>query len=181
MAWTTPMTFVANTPLTAAQLNVHLRDNFLETEPAKATSLGGMFVATGLNRIAERVGGSHVVDVAEDTTSTSYVDLETVGPTLTLTTGTRALVLISCQMSIDLNGVTANMTVAVSGSTTIAASDSGSVQIDGMGAADKVARIGITNYFDELVPGVNTFTAKYKCVSGQRATFSNRSLTVLPI
>jgi hypothetical protein len=180
MAWTAPMTFVASTPLTAAQLNTYLRDNMLETEAAKATALGGVFVANGPNSIVERVMGSHNIETAEDTSSTTYTDLETVGPTLTLTTGTRALVFISCQMSVDLNAVTANMTVAVSGKTTIAASDTASLQIDGMGAADKIARIGTSNYIDDLVPGENTFTCKYKCLSGQTATFANRSLTVIP-
>lgn len=180
MAWTTPMTFVANTPLTAAELNIHLRDNMMETEAAKATSLGGIFVADALNSIVERVGGNETIDVAEDTQSTSYADLDTVGPTVTCVTGSRALYFISCEMSIDTSGVSANMSVAISGATTVAASDTGSLQIDGMGSADKPCRIGLFNFYDDLTPGENTFTAKYKALSGNWATFSNRSLTVIP-
>lgn len=47
------MTFVSNAVLTAAQLNTHLRDNLLETAPAKATAPGRFIVSTGLNSISE--------------------------------------------------------------------------------------------------------------------------------
>lgn len=43
MTWTTPETYIAETVLTAAQLNVALRDNMLQTEAAKAETRGGIF------------------------------------------------------------------------------------------------------------------------------------------
>lgn len=52
MAWTAPGTAVGNTLLTAAFWNTHVRDNMLETAPAKATQAGQIFHATGPNVIA---------------------------------------------------------------------------------------------------------------------------------
>jgi hypothetical protein len=52
MAWTAPGTAVGNTLLTAAFWNTHVRDNLLETAPAKATAAGQLFQATAPNAIA---------------------------------------------------------------------------------------------------------------------------------
>ena len=67
MAWTAPMTAVANAVFTAAQFNTHVRDNLLETAPAKATTTGGYFVATGTNTIVQRVAS-----VASNASSTVF-------------------------------------------------------------------------------------------------------------
>ena len=69
MVWSTPLTAVANTPLTAAQWNASVRDNFNETAPAKATVGGRIFASTGPNTIAEREVLADVVETAETTTS----------------------------------------------------------------------------------------------------------------
>ena len=61
---------------------------------------------------------------SQTTTSTSYTDLATVGPAVTVTTGTSAIVLITTQASPSVQGPNACMSCAVSGATTIAASDS---------------------------------------------------------
>lgn len=179
MAWTTPMTFVSNTVLTAAQLNTNLRDNLMETEAAKAAIPGGLFISTGVNAIEERAGGSANVSTSETTTSTSYTDLTTTGPTLTVNTATRAFVFLTVAMQVDTDNVSANMTLDISGATQIAASDTGSVGIDGL-TNGKTARMGICNFYDNLTPGVNVFTCKYKSASGNVATFSDRNLTIIP-
>lgn len=179
MAWTAPMTFVDGTALTATQLNTYLRDNMMETEVAKATTFGGIMVSTGVNQITERVGGSDFIDDTQTTTSTTYTDLSTVGPTVTCTTGTKALFFMTCSMAVNVANLSANMALEVSGASTKAASDVGSSQIDGL-TADKAMRIGICGFFEDLVPGENVFTAKYKCLSGNTATFGDRALTVIP-
>ena len=61
MAWTTPLTAVSNTALTAAQWNASVRDNLLMTAPALATTTGRHFVSTGANTIAERAISSNSV------------------------------------------------------------------------------------------------------------------------
>ncbi len=179
MTWTTPMTFVDGNALTAAQLNTYLRDNLLETEAAKATTFGGLMIGAGPNSIVERFGGSDFIGDAETTTSTTYADLATVGPTVTCTTGTRAFLFMTCATSTNVASVSTNMACEVSGQTSKPASDIGSCQMDGL-AIDKAMHIGICGFFEDLVPGENTFTAKYKCLSGNIATFANRALTVMP-
>jgi hypothetical protein len=51
MAWTAPRTWVTDEVVSASQLNTHVRDNLLETAPAKATASGELFEATGANAL----------------------------------------------------------------------------------------------------------------------------------
>lgn len=178
MAWTAPMTFVDGTALTAAQLNIYLRDNMNETEAAKATTAGGLFIAAGPNEILERVGGSQHIDESETTTSTSFTNLATVGPQVTCTTGTRAFYFITAEISNNTANMHSLMAIEISGKTSQSPTDAGSLQIDGI-TADKSNRIGICGFYEELVPGENVFTAKYR-TGGGTATFGDRSLTVIP-
>ena len=78
MAWTAPMTAASNATFTAAEFNAHIRDNLLETEPAKATTNDSYFVTTGANAIAQRSPGSDVINTMQTTTSTSYTNLSSV-------------------------------------------------------------------------------------------------------
>lgn len=59
MAWTAPATAVANTFLTAAFWNTQVRDNLLETAPAKAAVAGDTFYATAANAIARLPAGAN--------------------------------------------------------------------------------------------------------------------------
>ena len=175
MAWTAPMTFTDGVPLTAAQLNTHLRDNLLETAPAKASTPGSLFVTTGPNQISERqfihALGSQVVS----TSSTSYENVEG-GPSITVETGTSALVWISAGV---MNSNTVNqslMSVAVSGATSIEAVDQISIRLSG----DRWQNTANFHVFHDLQPGENTFTAQVR-VSAGTGTFMQRRLTVLPL
>ncbi|GII42264.1 hypothetical protein [Planotetraspora phitsanulokensis] len=47
MAWSAPMTAVANSIFTTAAFNQYVRDNLLETAPAKATTGSRLIVTTG--------------------------------------------------------------------------------------------------------------------------------------
>ena len=58
MAWTSPRTWVALEVLTAALLNTHLRDNLLETAPAKVTTQGDTVYATGSSALARLAKGT---------------------------------------------------------------------------------------------------------------------------
>ena len=58
MAWTSPRTWVAGETVTASLLNTHLRDNLLETAPAKVTAAGDIVYATGANALARLAKGS---------------------------------------------------------------------------------------------------------------------------
>ena len=121
------------------------------------------------------------VATAQTTTSTSYTDLTTVGPSVTITTGTKALVIITSQlMSNTVAGLTASHSYAVSGATTIAASDTQRL----MSAASTSGSFGpeitaSTSYLlTALTAGSNVFTSKYK-TNANTGTFANRVITVI--
>lgn len=180
MAWTAPMTAVAGNAFTAAQFNTYVRDNLLETAPAKATTAGGYFVATGSNAITQRLAATDHVATTETTTSTSYTNLTTVGPSVTVTTGTTALVAIysSLQQTVG-SGNVISMSYEVSGATTVAAGDTWAVAFTAS-ATNASVRSGMTYLHTGLNAGSNTFTAKYR-VNGGTGSYVNRRITVLPL
>lgn len=171
------MTATANTAFTAAQFNTHVRDNLLETAPAKATTAGRIFVATGANSIAERAITQATVATAETTASTSYVALTTPGPAVTVVTGTKALVIISGRLSNGTAGAAASMGYAVSGASTIAADDTKSKTVQSATASnlDRGSWVGLE---EGLTAGSNTFTAQYRVTSGT-GTFGDRRIIVV--
>lgn len=181
MAWSTPLTAVANSALTAAQWNASVRDNLLETSPAKATAAGRIFVSTGANAIAERVIDQVTNTDSGTTSSTSFTDLTgtAVGPSVTVTTGTRALVWFSCQMGNSGTNAVTQAAVAVSGATTLAADNTKDLYIDGLGGGQAI-RAGIVELFTGLTPGSNTFTLKYRVGSGT-GTFYDRAIGVIAL
>jgi hypothetical protein len=177
MAWSTPLTAVANTALTAAQWNASVRDNLLETAPAKAGAAGRIMVTTGVNAIAERSWPSDVLDTSQTTVSTSYADLATVGPTVTVTSGTTVMIFVVCTMS--NSGANNNFVgVDISGATTTAASDARALQHRSAAAGD-TARFGM-GYKTIVTAGSNTYLLKYRVDAGT-GTFNNRQLMVFAL
>jgi len=175
MGWTAPLTAVTNTMLSAGQWNASVRDNLEETTPAVATVGRRIFVTDGDNKIAERDVKDHIVDAKEETTSTSYVDLDTLGPTVTLQTGQQALIWLTshCNNSSTTNSV---HSYAVSGETTTAADDNKGRETDG-GLGGYNDRCTVTN-LEATNPGINTFTSKYK-VTGGTGAFKFRRIVVM--
>lgn len=182
MAWTSPMTFAANAVLTAAQLNTHLRDNLNETAPAKATEAGQIFVSTGLNAIAARSPSANYVGTSETTSGNSYGDLATVGPSVTRTTGSRAMVFFACRMW-NTGSAYTHASYEVSGATSIAASDAKSIAVrltSGQGDGSAGGRHAGHQMETGLNPGLNTFTMKYR-VSAGTGRYDERHLFVIPL
>jgi hypothetical protein len=177
MAWTTPLTAVANAALTAAQWNLSVRDNLAETAPAKATTAGRIFVATGTNGIAERAISQNIVETQETTTSTAYVDLTTAGPAVTAATGTQALMWLSAYLDSSVSTAHAAAGYAISGATTASAADEKAVR-----SVSGLMRASALDYVTGLTAGSNTFTAKYRS-SGitNTATFANRRIGVMAL
>jgi hypothetical protein len=173
------MTFTSGSVLTAAQLNQQLRDNMLETPPAKATTAGRIFVATGANAIAERAISSDYISTAQTTTSTSYANLATQGPIVTVTTGTQALVLFSCEMSNSTEGARCAVSYGVSGATTVAASDDYRISYD-ENSADRVIGASRVHLHTSLTAGSNNFKHLYR-VSGATGTFQLREMVVIAL
>ena len=180
MAWTVPMTFADNNVLTAAQLNTHLRDNLLETAPAKATvNGGGWFINQGPYKLEERIiKSARAPSGFIDVTSTTYVGMPN-GPSVTVETGTDAIVLLACLIGNNTIDTTTNMSFAVTGDTEREPDDKHSVQTAGL-AANTNAIYGATYYLSDLNPGVNVFTCKYK-VSANLGRFNYRFIGVVPL
>lgn len=177
MAWTSPMTFVDGVPLTASQLNTHLRDNLLESATAKASTPGGYFVSVGPNEITERVSRAALISAQDSTSSATFDDLDaTAGPSVTVTTGSIALVMISAQLAHQTSpSALTRMGYEVSGASELIAEDSRSLRNSGTGAFMAT----FAEYRSGLTPGVNTFTCKYRVSSGA-GNFAFRRITVFP-
>lgn len=120
------------------------------------------------------------VTTSESTTSTSFTDLATPGPAVTVTTGTTALVILTANLYNNGTSQDADMGFAVSGASTVAAAGSASLEAT-TGASGAVVRYTASAVFPVtgLTAGSNTFTAKYKATGGT-SFFANRSIVVIP-
>lgn len=173
------MTAVANATFTAAQFNLYVRDNLLETSPAKATTAGRIFVTSGVNSIAEREITADTVSTSQTTTSGSYTDLSTLGPQKTVSTGVLALVFWAANTTNNVNLEASLMSVAVSGATSISASDAYALCVRGPLSPQTQSACQFRAF--ALTPGNNTFTCKYRANAGSTATFGERRLTVIAL
>lgn len=173
MVWTNPVTFVANSALTAAQLNTFLRDNLNETEVAKATTAGSLFISTTDNAIAEGKVSGASVSTSQTTGSTSFTNLTTAGPSVTVTTRQYAIVIFSLLLRNDGTDF-ASANFYVSGATNLTHDPLSELTVWGANSHRTTSIAWMTT----LVPGSNTFTLQYK-VSAGTGTFSNRRLLVM--
>jgi hypothetical protein len=179
MAWTTPMTAVPQIIFAAAMWNTHVRNNFLELMPAKATDISRIFATSGLNTIAERVPTGSTVATSQTTTSASYTDLATGGPAVTVTTGTKAFIFLYTHSSNNTANNFVAMSFAISGATTLAAADGRSI-VHSPPTNGRGKRGSSVFFIDTLTAGSNTFTAKYR-VGGGTGAWQDRRLAVLPL
>lgn len=130
---------------------------------------------------AAPASANSTVATQQTTTSSTYADLTT-SQSVTLTTGTKALVILTA--SVDANNTGGKyMSFEVSGATTIAASDTYALGITlwagGILGSDDKGRYSAVN-FVTLTAGSNTFTAKFR-QNGGNAFFSNRQITVIDL
>ncbi len=111
------------------------------------------------------------VNTSQATSSSSYTDLATSGPAVTVTTGTKALVIITCDIESG-SGTAAYVSYAVSGASSISATD----------LEASYSNTGTTRFAFHSVPtltaGSNTFTVKYRSESGSK-TFARRNIFVI--
>jgi hypothetical protein len=117
---------------------------------------------------------SSTVDNRETTTSTIYTDLPTVGPSVSVQTGPRALVFYDAW--VQGNGTEVGfMSIEVSGASVVLASDS--VSLGWPGTTD----LSLSGHFlfTTLTSGLNTFTAKYRSETGGQVVFEFRKLQVI--
>lgn len=124
-------------------------------------------------------GTSDYVATSESTSSGTYVNLTTTGPSITaLATGTQALVGVSCRVTSGTTGVRPSMGFQVSSATTLAANENMALQAEISAANDFYSLTYVA-----LVPlnaGSNTFIAKYASLgAGGSATFDFRRIWVI--
>jgi hypothetical protein len=181
MAWNAPITWTPNQTLTAALLNTQLRDNMLQTMPGLASGPNEYLMCTASGTVATREIACANVTTLETRTSTTFGDLTTAGPSVTLTTGDSAIVIISAQHSINVDYAEIISSHAVSGATTIAASDNYSITTNET-LSNSVHACNVMLWgTGDLTPGTNTFTMKYRVgTAGNIGSFSKREIIVIP-
>lgn len=171
-------------------------------QKATLTTKGDLYVATSASTPARLAAGSDFqqararaaatagvewadlatgtqVTTAETTTSTTYTDLATSGPAVTVTTGTKALIILTAQLFNNTVDAYALMGFAVSGASTIAADDARAFGIRSATANQALLGSRVI-YYASLAAGSNTFTAKYRASAGT-ADFRDRQIVVIPL
>lgn len=161
------------------------------TAPTVPTATGATtMIPTGIMTV---YNGSAWVCVSEvgartlaagTTTSTSWTATlggsPGVNPSVTLTTGTTALLMMSAELSNSASGNAVAMSVAVSGASTIGATNDYSCYIvTTVSGAAFVAKQAFVGMVTGLTAGTNTFTLNYWSSAGVvTATIGGRSLVV---
>ena len=120
------------------------------------------------------------VETDQDTTSGTYTDLTTAGPAVTLTTGTKVLVIVGCFHYGDTTDKYAYASYAISGSTTSAASDDYAVSTRMINAAFNASAASVASV-RTVTAGSNTFTMKYRVTTSSNAHFINRQIIVIDL
>lgn len=179
MAWTTPRTWVTAEIPTASIFNTHVRDNFNETAPAKATGSGGIIVATAANTILQRTPTTAAIETSENTTSTSFTDLATAGPSISIVTGTSCWITVTAAMSNSSAGGLCRAAVEVSGASA-SSPQNGLSLIFESSAANDTMRADATTLYTALTAGTNVFKVQYNVSTGT-GTFSSRRIAAIQI
>lgn len=178
MTWNAPMTAISGSIFTAAQFNTFLRDNLNECPAAKATTPGSIFATSDTNQVSERIPATDFTTNSDSVTSTSYADVATVGPRVSVVTGSSALVTVTGRVINNTAGQNTYINYDVSGATTIAANDDNAYMFT-CPVINYSQQGSSTMLLTGLTPGTNTFTMKYR-VTGGTGTVDNRRLTVIP-
>lgn len=179
MAWTSPLTAVANTTLTAAQWNTFLRDNLNAQAPTAATGAGQYLVTTGFSSMVMRIPGVQYVSTSDTTTSPTVTLLDSDGAEVTAITGSMAMVTIGSQISNSTAGAGGLAAIDLSGDTERAADDVNCVRADSGNVSDAF-KMTYTTIYNPINPGSNTFGMRYRATGGGTASFAGRLIVVLP-
>jgi hypothetical protein len=179
------MTAVANDAFAASEWNIQVRDNLQETAPAKALVPGGIFVTEGANTIVERQPKQQDLFLGEFTTSTSYTDLTTLGPRVTVDCGPAAFVILYARITNETAGSVSLMSFEVVGAFTftvyVAASDLRAIEYTPNVAVHTLhaSAVFLVSGFSPQIER-KVFTAKYR-VTGGTGDFNWRRIAVIPL
>lgn len=132
----------------------------------------GALVSNGIAREWDKAA----ITTQQSTSSTSYTDLTTSGPAVTITVPSSGSVRLSYSAEVENDSVNrAYIGFAISGATTTAASDT-TAAVMRNSAGDPIT-IGRSLIIEGLTPGSTTFTMKYR-VAGGTGTYLNREINV---
>jgi hypothetical protein len=172
------MTAVAGTVFTAAQWNVHVRNNLNACAPGVATAGARWIVSTGFNALTERAPDVDYISTSQSTTSSSYGDLGTVGPTVTATTSTWVLVTIGATISNSTASAGGKVSVNVSGASSLTANDNNCFYSTSGSGTDAFKGTWTTLFNEGMTAGQNIFQLQYRSSGGGTAFFSQRLLVI---
>lgn len=125
-----------------------------------------------------RTWDTATVNTQQGTSSTSYADLATVGPAVTIDVPASGAVRLSFSAEVENNTATQRTYIgfAISGATTTAAADATGAVMRQDTSGDPIT-IGRSLILEGLTPGSTTFTMKYR-VGGGTGDYLNRQINV---
>jgi hypothetical protein len=180
MAWVTPKTYVASDILTAADFNQDVRDNMLETETAKATKAGGLFMqsTSSPNRFevqvpaVEKVSLPHIEYETDEFATPIYDD-----PTLEVPAATSYLIFFAANQRVVSGGPAVWFSVSIDGEEPslrqrMYSTTTGIIRQSGWFKASKVYTPGTETRTIQFVYGADANTLGH---------WTQRDLTVIPI
>ena len=167
----------------------HNQDGTLKTDSVdstqiKANAITNPKLASGSVTADKTAFGAdtHFVSSSETTTSATFTNLTTSGPTVTLTVPATGVVLVMMTATMFTNEANSAAVVglSVSGANTIAPGDD-IYNVSPAAGASATTTSSISKLLTGLNPGSTTFTMKYRRAGGVNATFGNRTLVVIPL
>ena len=134
---------------------------------------------TGVGGGAEFATATASVATGQTTTSTTYADLGTVGPSVTVTVGASGKVMLHmrCRLQNNTAGNFSAAGVVISGASTVAAQ---TIMLVDTANSAYLYEFGASKLISGLTPGSTTFKMQY-LVEGGTGTFTNRELTIAPV
>lgn len=131
-------------------------------------------------------GKAVLVGTSETTTSTSYTDLATVGPEVTIEVPASGVVLVGISGAMKDSDASSQalMSFAASGANTLSAADNRAISHDNpsSGGTPEFQSLGASFLLTGLTPGLTTFTAQYRKIAASgTATFANRRLFAIAL
>lgn len=188
MAWTSPRSASPQEVLTASDWNTFIRDNLEQTLAAKATTPGAHFVALDVNHVVERYTTTAADAGGEAQASTTgafaHPSSGTVGPVVTVATGSRALVIWSCRMRSSTVGCVPQCSIRVTGATSVTADENWMLAYENsiaLGDTGRPFHGSMSHVFTGLTPGTNSFTMLFNTSGAGTAAYAFRQLTVIPL
>jgi hypothetical protein len=172
-----------NDALISGILTQHNQDGTHNAITAASLNVSGAVTVPNLSFTPDKVtytGSRAVVVTQEGTGSTTYTDLTTVGPSVTITVGPKGIVdlTMSAQSFNGTAGGFCYMSFVASGANTIAAADG--YYTNKNVSANQELGFSYSDTLTGLTPGSTTFKLVYKVGVTGGANFSNRKIIVTP-